>query len=240
MASAALWQEFPMSMIHDITRTVARHKLPKRKGRGESSGHGKTSGRGNKGSKARVGKYIKRGYEGGQTPIFRRLPKRGFSNFEFERRFYIVNLGDLEQFPDGAVVDPAALIEAGLVPDDKLPIKILGEGKLAKKLTVSAAWFSKSAHEKISAGDGAAQNLKGEPFAFPKPKKIFVPREPVAKKSKKGDAEGEPDASAGAPTKGDAAKGDATKGDAAKTAAPKGDAAPSASSAVAEEKPKEQ
>src|SRR5436305_14859582 len=105
-----------MSMTHEITTGAPRSKAPKRKGRGESSGHGKTSGRGNKGSKARTGKYIKRGYEGGQTPIFKRFPKRGFSNENFERRFHIVNLGDLaEHFDDGATVDAAALIEKGLV-----------------------------------------------------------------------------------------------------------------------------
>src|SRR5438128_12690841 len=107
-----------MSMIHDITSAVPRNKKSQRKGRGESSGHGKTSGRGNKGSGARVGTYIKRGYEGGQTPIFKRMPKRGFSNENFERRFHIVNLLDLEaQFDDGATVDAAALKEKGLVPD---------------------------------------------------------------------------------------------------------------------------
>src|SRR5437016_14452343 len=106
-----------MSMLHEITARSPRNKLPRRKGRGESSGHGKTSGRGNKGSKARVGKYIKRGYEGGQTPIFKRFPKRGFSNENFERRFHIVNLSDLaEHFDNGATVDAAALIEKGLVP----------------------------------------------------------------------------------------------------------------------------
>src|SRR5213593_2576589 len=104
-----------MSMIHDITGALPRYKNTKRKGRGESSGHGKTSGRGNKGSGARVGTYIKRGYEGGQTPIFRRLPKRGFSNDNFERRFHIVNVADLEAFDNGTTVDAAALIEKGLV-----------------------------------------------------------------------------------------------------------------------------
>src|SRR5438270_13423094 len=118
-----------MSMIHDVTRGAPKNKLTKRKGRGESSGHGKTSGRGNKGSKARSGSYIKRGYEGGQTPIFKRMPKRGFSNFEFERKYHIVNLQDLaENFDDGAAVDATALIDAGLVPDIKRPVKILGEG----------------------------------------------------------------------------------------------------------------
>src|SRR5260370_20385963 len=118
-------------MIHEIIRGVPRNKLPKRKGGGESSGQGKTSGRGNKGSKARVGKYIKRGYEGGQTPIFKRFPKRGFSNENFERRFHIVNLEDIAgQFDDGATVDAAALIEKGLVTDIKQPVKVLGQGTI--------------------------------------------------------------------------------------------------------------
>jgi len=177
-----------MSMIHDITQAVGHHKDRKRKGRGESSGKGKTSGRGTKGSKARVGTYIKPGYEGGQTPIFRRIPKRGFSNFDFEHRFHIVNIADLEQFADGAQVDAAALIAEGLVPDDKQGVKILGDGKLTKKLTVVAEWFSKSAYAKIIEAGGTAQNLKLEPFAFPKPKKIFVPREPVKKPKSEGAA----------------------------------------------------
>src|SRR5476651_2471245 len=100
-----------MSMVHDITRGAPRSKNTKRKGRGESSGHGKTSGRGNKGSKARVGTYIKPGYEGGQTQIFRRIPKRGFSNENFERRFYVVNLGDLNRFDSGITVDSAVVEE---------------------------------------------------------------------------------------------------------------------------------
>jgi len=170
-----------MSMTHEITARSPRYKSTQRKGRGESSGRGKTCGRGNKGAKARVGTYIKRGHEGGQTPLFRRFPKRGFSNFDFERRFHIVNLGDLSVFDDGATVDAAALIEAGLVPDERQPVKILGEGTIEKKLTVMAGWFSKSAHQKILDAGGAAQNLKGEAFEFPKPKKRFVKRDPVKK-----------------------------------------------------------
>jgi large subunit ribosomal protein L15 len=177
-----------MSMIHEITGAVGAHKRTQRKGRGESSGRGKTSGRGNKGSKARVGTYIKPGYEGGQTPIFRRVPKRGFSNDNFERRFHIVNLEELGRFDEGSTVDAAALEQAGLIPDQRLPVKILGEGGLEKKLTVVAGWFSKSAHEKIAQAGGTAQNLQGEAFVFPKPKKKFVPREAV-KKGKKGEAE---------------------------------------------------
>src|SRR5437868_2381106 len=136
-----------MTMLHDITSRAPRFKKSQRKGRGESSGHGKTSGRGNKGSKARNGKYIKPGYEGGQTAIFRRIPKRGFSNENFERRFHVVNLADLDAFKDGTTVDAAALKEVGLVPDLKQPVKILGEGEVSKKLTIIAGKFSKSAYE---------------------------------------------------------------------------------------------
>ena len=186
-----------MSMLHDILSTAPRNKRSQRKGRGESSGRGKTSGRGNKGAKARVGKYVKRGHEHGQTPIFRRLPKRGFSNENFERRFHIVNLESLERFNDGTIVDAAALHEAGLIPDLRQPVKILGDGAITKKLTVVAGWYSKSAHDKINQAGGTAQNLKGEAFAFPKPKKKFVPREPV--KKQKAVAEGEPAPAAAAP-----------------------------------------
>lgn len=189
-----------MSMIHDITSAAGHHKAKRRKGRGESS-RGKTSGRGNKGSKARTGTYIKPTYEGGQTELFRRFPVRGFSNDNFERRYYVVNLADLGKFDAGATVDTAALIAEGLIPDDKLPVKILGDGKFDKKLTVIAGWYSKSAHQKITDLGGTAQNAKGEAFAFPKPKKKFVPREGVAKKSKKQAAEGG-EAAAAAPAEG--------------------------------------
>src|SRR5438552_18362234 len=113
--------DIQMSMIQEITATVPRHKRSQRKGRGESSGRGKTCGRGNKGSKARVGTYIRSGYEGGQTEIYKRFPKRGFSNENFERRFYIVNVAELARFNDGTTVDAAALEEAGLIPDNKQP-----------------------------------------------------------------------------------------------------------------------
>src|ERR1043165_5737372 len=105
-----------MAMQHEIVGTVPRYKKHLRKGRGESSGHGKTSGRGTKGSGARVGKPIKRGHEGGQTPIFRRLPIRGFSNDKFERHFHVVNLSSLDKFEDGATVDTNALFDEGLIP----------------------------------------------------------------------------------------------------------------------------
>ncbi len=171
-----------MAQSHEIT-AGQRHKRGQRKGRGESSGRGKTSGRGNKGSKARAGTYIRRGYEGGQTEIFRRFPKRGFSNVNFERKFYIVNLDALNVFDDGATVDAAALIDKGLVQDTKQPVKILGHGELKKKLTVVAGWYSKSAFEQIGKLGGVANNDKGGAFEFPKEKKKFVPREKAKKKA---------------------------------------------------------
>jgi large subunit ribosomal protein L15 len=175
-----------MAMTEEIT-TGLRHKRTQRKGRGESSGRGKTCGKGNKGAKARVGKYVKRGHEHGQTPIFRRVPKRGFSNENFENRFYIVNLQDLERFDAGSTVDASALEQAGLIPDQKLPVKILGEGEgFSKKLSVVAGWYSKGAHGKITAAGGTAKTPKGEDFQFPKEKKKFVPRE-KPKKPKGGD-----------------------------------------------------
>jgi large subunit ribosomal protein L15 len=197
-----------MSMIHEITGDLPRYKHKQRKGRGESSGRGKTSGRGNKGSKARVGTTYKPTYEGGQTEIFRRFPKRGFSNENFERRYYIVNLSELDQFDNGATVDAVVLQEKGLIPDLKLPVKILGDGAISKKLTIVAGWYTKSAHQKISEAGGVAHNPKGEVFEFPKPKKKFVLRDPV-KKAKKIEepAEGE---KAAAPAKAEAKPAEAT------------------------------
>jgi large subunit ribosomal protein L15 len=206
-------------MIHEITKLVRRNKRPTRKGRGESSGQGKTSGKGNKGAKARTGTYIKRGHEGGQTPIFRRFPKRGFSNHDFENRFYIVNVQDLNVFDDGAAIDALAMKEKGLVPDLKQPVKILGYGILTRKLTVQAGWYSKSAHAAIAAAGGAAQTAAGGVFEFPKEKKKFIPREPVKKKVEaEGDAPAKP-AEAGAKAPEAAAKA-ATKPAAEAPAAP--------------------
>lgn len=196
-------KKIAMSMIHEITSGAPRFKKSQRKGRGESSGRGKTSGRGTKGAKARGGDvHWIPGREGGQTPTFRRLPKRGFSNENFERRFHIVNLEELNRFDNGAAIDAVALKEAGLVPDLKQPVKILGNGELTKKLTITAGWYSKSALEKVTTAGGSALNLKGEAFAFPKPKKKFVKREVAAsgaKKSKKGATEEAPAEGAAAP-----------------------------------------
>src|SRR5688572_6960621 len=175
-----------MSMIHEIVANAPRYKNKIRRGRGESSGHGKTSGRGGKGASARGGgPYWKRGHEGGQTPIFRRLPTRGFSNENFETNWHIIHVEQLNRFDDGATVDINALIDANVA------VKILGNGQLTKKLTVVAGWYSKSAAEKINNAGGAAQNAKGEPFQFPKEKKRFVPRAPKKKIVEEAPAEGE-------------------------------------------------
>lgn len=131
-------------------------KKRKRIGRGPGSGHGKTSGKGHKGRGARSGGNTPPGYEGGQMPLSRRLPKYGFHN-PFREEFYIVNVGSLEQFDAGAVVDSAKLIEVGLVKNAKKKIKILADGTLTKSLTVKAQAFSKQAQEKIVSLGGTAE-----------------------------------------------------------------------------------
>lgn len=212
-----------MSMVHEITAKAPRLKKRHRKGRGEGSGSGKTAGRGTKGSGAHGGDVAwKPGHEGGQTPLFRRWPKRGFSNDPFERRYHVVNVSDLNRFDDGATVDADALIEAGVVPDDKLPLKVLGDGELTKKVTVVAGWYSKSAHQKITAAGGAANNVKGEAFEFPKPKKVFAKKDagPAGKKKKAAEA---------APAEGEAAPADAAPAAAEAPAAPAAEGEASAS-----------
>ena len=128
----------------------------KRVGRGIGSGLGKTSGRGQKGQKARSGGGVRLGFEGGQTPIARRLPKRGFTNFN-RKEYAIVNVKDLNRFDDGTNVTPALLIESGLVKKELNGVKILGNGELTKKLTVTAAKFSKSAQEAIENAGGKVE-----------------------------------------------------------------------------------
>lgn len=146
-------------MIHEITVLVGKSKSRKRLGRGPGSGHGKTCGRGHKGAGSRSGATgsIRAGTEGGQMPLFRRIPKRGFTNAQFRKIYAIVNLKALaSRFKDGDEVDAAGLVKVGLVRDDRYPVKVLGEGILDKKLTVSAAAFSKSAEEKITNAGGTA------------------------------------------------------------------------------------
>lgn len=176
-----------MSMIHNITSVAPRWKKPTRKGRGESSGKGKTSGRGNKGSGARTGTYIKRGYEGGQTPIFRRFPKRGFSNVNFTTRYHVLNLSDLNTL-DAGTYDQAALVEKGLIPSSDLGLKVLADGEVTKAYTVHADRYSKASYEAITKAGGKALNAKGETYEFPKVKKKFVQREDPKKAKKAADA----------------------------------------------------
>ena len=156
-----------MSMVHEITSQTPRNKRPMRKGRGRSAGKGKTCGKGTKGMKARTGPGERTGYEGGQTEIFRRFPKRGFSNVNFEKKFYVVNLSDLEKFEDGATVDAQALIAKGCVRDTRQPVKVLGNGELTKKLTVSVAAYSQSAMKKIAAAGGTVQDSAGGAVEVP-------------------------------------------------------------------------
>jgi large subunit ribosomal protein L15 len=137
-------------------RPGAKHRR-KRLGQGESSGHGKTSGRGGKGQTARSGSSIRIGFEGGQMPLIRRIPKRGFNNARFATRYLPVNLDALNQFEDGARVDVEALRKAGLANGRGEPIKILGDGKLTRKLTVSAHAFSASAKAKIEGQGGVCE-----------------------------------------------------------------------------------
>jgi large subunit ribosomal protein L15 len=136
----------------------ARH-AKKRVGRGPGSGHGKTAARGEKGQKSRSGFSRMIGFEGGQMPLHRRLPKRGFTNI-FKKEYAVVNLSDLERFDNGATVDEAALRQAGLVKGRHDGVKVLGNGKLSKKLTVSARKFSESARKGIEAAGGTCQEIQ--------------------------------------------------------------------------------
>jgi len=136
----------------------ARH-AKKRVGRGPGSGHGKTAARGEKGQKSRSGFSRMRGFEGGQMPLHRRLPKRGFTNI-FKKDHAVVNLSDLERFDNGVTVDETALRQAGLVKGNHDGIKILGNGKLSKKLNVVATKFSESARKQIEAVGGTCQEIQ--------------------------------------------------------------------------------
>ena len=142
---------------HEITSVAGKKRARRRVGRGSGSGHGKTCGRGHKGAGSRAGSTAVTLYEGGTMPLFRRLPKRGFSNFQFARRCQIVNVAQLERFEDGAVIGLQQLSDAGLVDSLKSKVKILGSGELTKKLEVAAHKFSKSAEQKITASGGTAK-----------------------------------------------------------------------------------
>ena len=142
--------------IHELSPAPGSNKAVKRIGRGPASGQGKTAGKGHKGQKARAGRGMRAGFEGGQMPLQRRLPKRGFNNI-FAKEIAIVNVSALDAFEDGSVVDVAALIAKGLVKDALDGVKILGNGELTKKLTVKADAFSKEAKAKIEAAGGTAE-----------------------------------------------------------------------------------
>jgi len=146
---------------HEITSVVGKHKLRKRIGRGPGSGHGKTSTRGHKGQGARSGAPGIMLKEGGQMPLYRRIPKRGFSNYDFENRYEIVNVSQLERFEEGTAVGVEQLSDAGLVRRHGAKVKILGDGELTKKLQVSAHKFSKTAEQKIVASGGTAKVING-------------------------------------------------------------------------------
>ena len=157
--------------LHDLKpRPGAKHRR-KRLGQGESSGHGKTSGRGGKGQTARSGSSIGIGFEGGQMPLIRRIPKRGFNNARHATNYVPVNLDDLNQFEDGARVDETAIRNAGLANGPVKRIKILGDGDLTRKLTVSAHAFSASAKSKIEAKGGTCELITppAKPVATVKP-----------------------------------------------------------------------
>ncbi len=142
--------------LHKLSPVEGSTHVGKRKGRGHGSGNGKTGGRGHKGQKARSGGKVRAGFEGGQMPLVRRVPKRGFNNI-FAKPLTAVNVAALNRFEDGAVVDAAALIEAGIISSCPNGLKVIANGNLTKKITVKAAAFSESAKEKIEQAGGKAE-----------------------------------------------------------------------------------
>ena len=143
--------------LHELTPAEGSAKAAWRKGRGTGSGNGKTAGKGHKGQNARSGGGVRRGFEGGQFPIYRQHPKRGFNNYNFATRYAIVNVEDLNRFVDGTVVDMEMLLAARIVRKPMDGLKVLGNGELNKKLTVKAAVFSATAKAKIEAAGGQAE-----------------------------------------------------------------------------------
>lgn len=142
--------------LHELSPAEGSIKDAKRIGRGHGSGNGKTAGKGHKGQKARAGHGMRPGFEGGQMPLQRRVPKRGFNNI-FAEEVESINVSALEVFEDGAVVDNAALKAKGIIKKESVPVKVLGNGKLTKKLTVNVSAFSGSAAQKIEAAGGKAE-----------------------------------------------------------------------------------
>ena len=142
--------------MHELAPAYGATTTSKRVGRGIGSGLGKTAGKGHKGQKARTGGSIRRGFEGGQTPLYRRIPKRGFKN-RFAEEYAVVNLSDLERFDNGTTVNAELLKSEGIIKKELDGVKVLGNGTLTKKLTVVAKKFSKTAEEKIQAVGGKTE-----------------------------------------------------------------------------------
>ena len=143
--------------LHTLSPAEGSTKSNFRKGRGPASGNGKTAGKGHKGQNARSGGGVRPGFEGGQLPLYRKLPKRGFNNFRFAKKYAVINVQVLNKFENGEVVDYAALLANGIIESVFDGVKVLGEGELTKKLTVKAAVFSASAKEKIEAVGGKTE-----------------------------------------------------------------------------------
>ena len=143
--------------LHELERNIGATHAKKRVGRGSGSGLGKTSGRGQKGQKARSGGGVNPVFEGGQLPLYRRIPKRGFKNAMFKTRYAVINVEELNVFEDGTVVSPALLKEAGIIKNQLDGVKVLGNGKLEKKLTIQANKFSTSALDKIKESGSKAE-----------------------------------------------------------------------------------
>ena len=147
--------------LHELQPAAGSRKVRNRVGRGLGSGNGKTSGKGMKGQNSRSGGGVRTGFEGGQMPLYRRLPKRGFKNI-WAKTFAEVNVESLNRFEDGTTVDPVVLVEAGILKNVQDGIRILGNGELTKKLTVVAQGFTKAAQEKITAAGGSFEIVKKE------------------------------------------------------------------------------
>jgi large subunit ribosomal protein L15 len=143
--------------LDELKAVPGSSKQPKRKGRGQGTGNGKTAGRGHKGQNARSGGGVRPGFEGGQMPLYRRIPKRGFNNKRFAQKYSEVNVEQLNCFDDDTIVTAELLVKAGLIRDNGDKIAVLGKGDLKKKLTVRAARFSATASEKIEAAGGKVE-----------------------------------------------------------------------------------
>ena len=143
--------------LHELSPAEGSVKDNYRKGRGAGSGNGKTAGKGHKGQNARSGGGVRPGFEGGQLPLYRKLPKRGFNNYRFAKKYATINVQSLNKFNDGEVVDCAALLSAGIIRNTFDGVKVLGEGEVTKKLTVKAAVFTAGAKEKIEAAGGKTE-----------------------------------------------------------------------------------